>query len=91
MAVHELKIYPVFFEDVRFAKKTFDLRKNDRNFGVGDQIIFHEFNPDGEFEDYERERGYTGHHFIARITYILSNFDGLLDSYCILGLIVSVN
>jgi len=34
--IHELKILPEFFHDVFTGLKTFEVRKNDRNFKVGD-------------------------------------------------------
>lgn len=36
---HELKILPKWFEDVQANKKNFEIRKNDRNFEVGDYLI----------------------------------------------------
>ena len=33
---HALKILPEYFEDVVIGKKTFELRKNDRGFALGD-------------------------------------------------------
>ena len=36
---HELKIYPKYFEDVISGKKTFEVRKNDRKFNIGDILI----------------------------------------------------
>ena len=35
----ELKILPEYFEAVKSGKKTFELRKNDRDFCVGDILI----------------------------------------------------
>ncbi|MCX7610250.1 MAG: DUF3850 domain-containing protein [Ignavibacterium sp.] len=39
MAVHKLKIYPEFFKEVCSGKKTFEIRKNDRGFQVGDILL----------------------------------------------------
>ena len=36
MKVHNLKIKPQYFKDVVSGIKTFEVRKNDRNFKVGD-------------------------------------------------------
>lgn len=36
---HALKILPEYFEDVVIGKKTFELRKNDRGFALGDRYI----------------------------------------------------
>ena len=43
---HELKILPEYFEAVAAGNKTFEIRKNDRNYKVGDTLILQEF--DGE-------------------------------------------
>lgn len=36
---HELKILPKYFSEVYSGNKTFEVRKNDRNFKVGDMLI----------------------------------------------------
>lgn len=37
--VHELKIAPEYFKDVRTGLKKFEIRKNDRDFKVGDRLF----------------------------------------------------
>ena len=74
---HELKILPKYFKPVIEREKTFELRKNDRNFCVGDEFALLEF--DGE--------NYTGGVFIATIKYVLKDCPeyGLNNGYCIFG------
>lgn len=43
---HKLKILPEYFEAVMSGAKTFEIRKNDRNYQVGDRLFLNEF--DGE-------------------------------------------
>jgi len=43
MQIHELKLIQPFFEDVFRNKKNFEVRKNDRNFQVGDRLKLIEF------------------------------------------------
>lgn len=59
--IHALKIFPEYFNKVISGEKTFEIRKNDRNFLVGDYIALNEFT---------RESGYTGRSALYRITYI---------------------
>lgn len=43
--VHNLKIETQFFKDVNSGLRQFEVRKNDRNFEVGDTLILEEFDP----------------------------------------------
>lgn len=76
---HELKILPRYFRDVKRGLKRFELRKNDRDYEVGDYVKLCEY--DGE--------SFTGEFLWVRITYILSQEDakefGLKPGYCIFG------
>lgn len=45
MVKHELKIFPIFFEAVERGEKTFEVRRNDRGFQVGDLVILKEWDP----------------------------------------------
>ena len=75
---HDLKILPQYFEDVMCGRKKFEIRKNDRDYKVGDIFILREWGP---------ERGYTGRSFIRSIIYILDSCPeyGLMDGYIIFG------
>ena len=79
MTIHTLKCWPDFFKPIISGTKTFDLRKDDRAYAVGDDLVLCEFRPGvGE---------YTGRTRRMRITYILREFDGLLPGYCVLQLV----
>ncbi len=73
--VHELKILPQYF----VCEKNFEIRKNDRDFAVGDIVALREWDSD---------TGYTGRVSFRVIQYILKDAKeyGLADGYCILGL-----
>lgn len=77
--IHELKIMPQYFEEVVSGRKCFELRKNDRDYKVGDQIKLLEYE-NGEYTG--REAG------LYLIRYILKDCPeyGLKKGYCILGL-----
>lgn len=61
--IHELKIWPEYFEAVKSGKKTFEIRKNDRNFKEGDILVLKEFVP--------TEGEYTGRSIEVVVTYVL--------------------
>ena len=75
---HNLKILPIYFEDVLSGKKSFELRKDDRYYNVGDMFILREWDPD---------KGYTGRDFTDVISYIIRDCPGygLMDGYVIFG------
>lgn len=43
---HDLKIFPRYFEEVVNGSKRFEIRKNDRDFKVGDEVLLREYNPE---------------------------------------------
>lgn len=42
MVIHRLKILPEYFEAQKNKVKTFEIRKNDRNFKIGDRLMLYE-------------------------------------------------
>lgn len=72
--IHELKILPEYFSAVADRKKTFEVRKSDRDFKCDDIVILKEF---------DAEKGYTGNEAITQITYILND-----ENYCKQGYII---
>lgn len=75
---HELKILPQYFEEVWNKNKTFELRKDDRDYKIGDTLRLLEF-------DYGT---YTGRICNRKILYILRDSDqyGLKEGFVILGM-----
>lgn len=75
--LHELKILPEYFSGVWDGIKPFELRRDDRDYQVGDELLLREW--DGN--------DYTGSFIKVCITYILRNCPeyGLTNGYCILG------
>ena len=47
-AVHELKSWPDEFEAICAGTKSHEVRKRDRDFEVGDQLILREYDPLGK-------------------------------------------
>jgi hypothetical protein len=84
--IHYLKTLPVYFDAVRRGDKTFEIRKNDRDFQTGDTLVLKEFDPALVYErprmppnapqsiwdGYPPEHdGYTGAEYRLRVTYVL--------------------
>lgn len=49
---HELKCRPEYFSRVASGQKTFEIRRNDRDFQVGDILILKEYEPDKGWPDH---------------------------------------
>lgn len=59
--IHHLKILPEYFQSVISGVKTFEIRKNDRDFQVDDEVLL---------QEWTLSEGYTGAQALVRITYI---------------------
>ena len=87
MKTHELKCWPEFFEPVSDGSKTFELRKNDRHFAIGDVLHLREWD--------DHIESYTGRECRRKITYMLEGvgggcippYLGLMRGYVILSLV----
>lgn len=44
-ALHELKTWPDFFDAIKRGDKSFEVRRNDRNFEVDDTLLLLKFDP----------------------------------------------
>lgn len=78
MKLHELKILPGYFEDVFMGNKTFEIRKNDRNYKEGDLLILKEWS--GSY--------YTGRQVKAFVTYMTDYAQK--DNYVVLAIKVAL-
>ena len=77
MTTHELKILPNYFIEVWMGRKNFELRLDDRDYKVGDNLRLLEYHK-GEYTGYECNR---------EIEYILRDCPeyGLKEGYVILS------
>lgn len=83
---HDLKLWPEFFDDVQSGKRSFELRKNDRGYQVGDVLLLREWEPN--------TATYSGRQISKRIVCKVDGIGtggivplrGLAHGYCILGL-----
>lgn len=77
MKTHKLKTWPPFFDAIEKGEKNFELRKNDRDFKVGDKLELQEWS----------EGCYSGRVITAWISYILSDpAFGTQPGYAVLAL-----
>jgi Domain of unknown function (DUF3850) len=96
MKTHELKCWPRFFVPLYRGEKTFEFRKDDRGFEVGDVLDLREWEPDGATSWIGRDDilerlapagGYTGANIRCVVTYILRAPDaGVPDGYVVMSL-----
>jgi hypothetical protein len=67
--VHELKTWNPSFSDILSGVKTFEVRKGDRDYKVGDALLLREYEPVAGI--------YTGRDCRVYVTYVLA-----LDPWC---------
>lgn len=71
---HHLKILPEYFNAVRYGVKTFEIRKNDRDYQVGDTLLLKEYENDN----------FTGNLLEVIVTYI-TDF-AQMDGYVVMAI-----
>ena len=74
--VHDLKVWPEFFAALWDNTKSFEWRKDDRDYRVGDTLILREWS---------EATGYTGRGTKRTIAYILRQRFGVPDGFAVLG------
>lgn len=87
--VHELKVWPEFYKALDSRTKEFEVRKNDRNYRVGDVLWLREFDPDKAFipANIDGSFCYTGRYMYREITYILTGGQfGIEPEYVVMNL-----
>ena len=78
MKLHNLKTWPEYFQAIVDGSKTFEIRKNDRDFKVNDLLCLKEYAP---------ERGeYTNAWFWVKVTYILDKQPFVPEGYMCMGI-----
>jgi hypothetical protein len=81
MRAHKIKCWPQYFRAVKDERKPFEVRKEDRDYQVGDYLCLVEFDP--------AKDALTGDYLYRRVTYVLTAGDpprGLMDGFVVLGL-----
>lgn len=78
MATHNLKTWMPFYQDVIDGRKIFELRKNDRDYQVGDTLTLIEVGPSNELTP-------TGRQTNKEVVYLLTGWD-LQAGYVVLAI-----
>jgi len=60
--MHQLKTWPEFYAAIDEGRKNFEIRKNDRDFIVGDSLILVEYDP--------KAAAYTGRATTRYVSYV---------------------
>lgn len=74
--VHRIRLAKMFFGDVASGKKPFELRKNDGDYKQGDILELAEYTNGEE----------TGRIIKAEVTYMLQEYAGLAEGYCVMAI-----
>jgi Domain of unknown function (DUF3850) len=83
MARHEIKIWSDWYTDIASGRKSFEYRRDDRGYAVGDILHMIEFRP--------APAEYTGRWIDAEVTYMMRSSHtadriGFPEGYCIMGI-----
>jgi hypothetical protein len=84
---HELKTDPEVFDAVMDGKKTFEIRRNDRGFQVGDELGLRRTKHTGEEMSKGAPLEYEGGFWTVTVTHVLHGpIYGLEDGWCIMSI-----
>lgn len=78
---HVLKCHRQFMPRIASGQKTFEIRKNDRDYQVGDMLRLYEYDPKSNIQ-----WNHAGRHsgIVAKVVYISSAYQQ--DGYVVLGI-----
>lgn len=83
--IHQLKIESKYFAKITAGLKTFEVRKDDRDFHVGDYLGLNEITPIPVNQSGEHKE--TGRFVIVRVTDVFNDDRFLKDGYVILSIV----
>ena len=88
--LHELKTDSAVYRRVYVGLKTYELRKNDRDFKVGDQLLLRETLHTGAEMQSGAPLRYTGSQIIVDVVHVLYGpIYGLLEGWCIMSIFLT--
>lgn len=84
MKTHTLKVFIKYADAIMSGTKTFEIRKNDRGYKVGDKIVFNVVTNEGYAVGEAAKHPLNSE--VYRIDYILDDFEGLAQKYVALAI-----
>lgn len=84
MKTHRLKVFIKYADAIMNGTKTFEIRRSDRNFKVGDKVVFDVVANEGY--DVRAAARHPLNGMVYRIDYILDDFKGLAKKYVALAI-----
>ena len=79
MATHDLKTWPDYYDSIAIGVKTFEVRKNDRDYHDGDTLILLRYDP--------KTRNYTGERMVKTVRYVMYGGQfGIAPDYCVMAI-----
>lgn len=83
--IHELKCYSEYFSRIQSGQKTFEIRKNDRDYQVGDILILTETNRKDRDTRDMADVFYPSHNQLRAKVVYLTNY-AQVEGYVVLGI-----
>lgn len=88
MKTHTLKTWPSYFEAIQRGDKRFEIRKNDRDFAIGDVLHLKEYDP-GLDVVIDRHK-FTDRSLLCTVTHIIYGGQfGIDPAFCVMSIQVT--
>ena len=79
MSTHDLKTWPDYYDSIAIGVKTFEVRKNDRDYRAGDTLILLRYD--------HKKRNYTGERMEKIVRYVMYGGQfGVARDYCVMAI-----
>lgn len=86
--IHELKVWPEYYERLADGTKTFEVRKDDRGYQTGDVLVLKEWRPRGAGASWVGIGSFTGREMRRTVGFIFRQGFGCdLGEYVVMSLL----
>jgi hypothetical protein len=79
--IHHLKCQKQFLQRISIGQKSFEIRKNDRDYQVGDELHLYQYDPDSSVQWYFSDTGFA---VKVKVVYFTTAYQQA--GYCVLGI-----